>query len=269
MRFLRIPVIWAYALVIAVPVLVVVESSFKSLATLYQDPLWPTKGMSGQSYQTLTSQVPLFRYFMNSAEVTVVSLILIILLGSMISYAILRLPRIPSMIVYGVFAVGMMIPTQVNMIPMYLEMARLGLVNSRIGLILVETAFLLPICVFIIGGFMRTLAKELLEAAKVDGSGEWQMYWRIAMPLSMPAIASAAVFAGVIVWNDLLFPLLLIKSNDKDTLPLALLSFSGQYQTNYPVIFAGVLLASIPMVVLYVFLQRYFIAGMTAGAVKG
>ncbi|MCL6454208.1 MAG: carbohydrate ABC transporter permease [Alicyclobacillus sp.] len=269
MRFIRIPAIWLYALIIAVPLLVVVESSLKSLATLFENPLWPSHGLTVQAYQTLTSQVPLFRYFLNSLDVTAVSLLLIILFGSLISYAILRLPRIPSLIVYGVFAVGMMIPTQVNMIPMYLEMARLGLVNSRIGLILVETAFLLPICVFIVGGFMKTLSRELMEAATVDGANEWQMYWRIAMPLSLPAVASATIFAGVIVWNDLLFPLLLLKSNDKDTLPLALLSFSGQYQTNYPVIFAGVLLASVPMVVLYVFLQRWFIAGMTAGAVKG
>lgn len=269
MRWIRFPVIWIYALLILVPILIVVESSFKSLSTLYQNPLLPTKGMSFHAYQILGSQVPLLQYFLNSAEVTFISLILIVLFGSMIAYAILRLPTVMAMTVYGVFSIGMMIPTQVNMIPMYLEMSRLGLVDSLFGLILVETAFLLPISVFIIGGFMRTLAKELLEAAIVDGANEWQLYWRIAMPLSMPAVASATIFAGVIVWNDLLFPLLLLKSNNKDTLPLALLSFSGEYQTNYPVIFAGVLLASIPMIVLYVFLQKYFIAGMTAGAVKG
>jgi len=269
MRWIRLPVIWVYALLIIVPVVVVIESSFKSLSTLYQNPLFPSKGMSFNSYQTLVTQVPLFHYFLNSAEVTVISLILIIVFGSMISYAVLRLPTIPALVVYGVFSIGMMIPTQVNMIPMYLEMSKLGLVNSLPGLILVETAFLLPVAVFIIAGFMRTLPKEFLEAATVDGASEWQIYWRLAMPLSVPAVASAAIFAGVIVWNDLLFPLLLIKTNDKDTLPIALLSFSGQYQTNYPVIFAGVLLASVPMVVFYLFLQKYFIAGLTAGAVKG
>jgi len=269
MRWLRLPAVWIYAILIIVPVIIVIESTFKSLATLYENPLLPVKGMSTAAYHTLTSQVPLARYFFNSFEVTAVTLCIVLAFGSMIAYAIMRLPRVPAFIVYGIFSLGMMIPTQVNMIPVYLEMSRLHMVDTRYGLILVESAFLMPIVVFIIGGFMRTLAKELIEAARVDGANEWQMFWRIALPLSTPSVASAAIFSGVIVWNDLLFPLLLIKTNDNRTLPLALLSFSGEYQTNYPVIFSGVLLASIPMVILFIFLQKYFITGMTAGAIKG
>lgn len=269
MKWIRIPSVWIYALLIFVPILLVVESSFKSLADLFAHPLWPSENFTTEPYQTLTSQVPLVHYFQNSAEVTVSALFLVLVCGSMIAYAIIRMPRVMGFGVYGVFVVGMMIPTQVNMIPVYLELSRLNLVDTLYGLVLVEVAFLLPVAVFIMGGFMRMLSRELLEAARVDGANEWQMFWRIAIPLSGPAIASTAIFGGVIVWNDLLFPLLLIKSNNNDTLPLALLSFAGEYQTNYPVIFAGVLLASIPMVILYVFLQKYFVAGMTAGAVKG
>ncbi len=269
MKWIRLPAVWLYGFLIVVPILVVIESSFKSLADLYQNPLLPTSKLTVAPYQTLVTQVPLFHYFANSLIVTVVSLIMVLVFGSMIAYAILRLQNAPAFIVYGIFSLGMMIPTQVNMIPVYLEISKLGMVDTLYGLILVEVAFLIPIVVFIIGGFMRSISKEMLEAAKVDGANEWQMYWRIALPLSGPAIASAAIFAGVIVWNDLLFPLLLVKTNTNLTLPLALLSFTGQYQTNYPVIFAGVLLASIPMVLLYVFLQKYFISGMTAGAVKG
>ncbi|WAH38377.1 carbohydrate ABC transporter permease [Alicyclobacillus dauci] len=269
MRWLRIPLVWIYALLILIPVAVVIESSFKSLVDLYANPLWPSSGLTTGAYHTLTSEVPLLHYFVNSAEVTVAALVMVLLFGAMISYAILRLPRVLGYVVYGVFSVGMMIPTQVNMIPVYLEMTKLNLVDTLGGLILVEAAFLMPVSVFIIGGFMRTMSRELLEAATVDGANEWQIFWRIATPLSLPSVASTAIFGGVIVWNDLLFPLLLTKSNTNRTIPLALLSFTGEYQTNYPVIFAGVLLSSIPMVVLYVFLQRYFIAGMTAGAVKG
>lgn len=269
MRWLRLPMLWIYAILILVPILVVVESSFKTLADLYQNPLLPPKQFTVSPYQTLVTQEPMFHYFINSLTVTVISVGAVLLFGSMIAYAVLRLPRIPALIVYGTFSVGMMIPTQVNMIPVYLELSAMNIVDTLYGLIFVEIAFLLPVAVFIIGGFMRTMAKELLEAAMVDGASEWQMFRKIALPLSLPAIASTAIFGGVIVWNDLLFPLLLIKTNGNDTLPLALLSFTGQYQTNYPVIFAGVLLASIPMVILYIFLQKYFIAGMTAGAVKG
>ncbi|UOF89086.1 carbohydrate ABC transporter permease [Fodinisporobacter ferrooxydans] len=269
MKFIRGPLVWLYALLILVPVLVVVESSFKSLSDLYHNPLLPSKNLTIGPYSTLLSQEPISQYFLNSFEVTAISLVMVLIFGSMISYAILRLPKIPAFILYGIFSIGMMIPTQVNMIPVYLELSHFNMVDTLYGLILVETAFLLPIAVFIIGGFMRSLSKELIEAATVDGANEWHIFWKIAVPLSTPSIASTAIFGGVILWNDLLFPLLLIKSNANQTLPLALLSFTGQYQTNYPVIFAGVLLASIPLVVLYVFLQKYFIAGMTAGAVKG
>jgi len=268
-RFLRFSIIWIYALIIFIPLLVVIESSFKSLADLYTNPLLPSRQMNLAAYQTLISQVPLLHYFRNSFIVTVATIVIVLWCSSMIAFGILRLPRILSAIIYGVFSLGMMIPTQVNMIPVFLELSHLHIIDTLYGLIFVESAFLLPVAVFIIGGFMRTLQKELLEAAWIDGANEWQMFFRIAVPLSTPSIASAAIFCSVIVWNDLLFPLLLLKSSSNWTIPLALLSFEGQYQTNYPVIFAGVLLASIPMVVLYVFLQRYFIAGITAGAIKG
>ncbi|OLS35442.1 hypothetical protein BTR25_19795 [Bacillus sp. MRMR6] len=115
---------------------------------------------------------------------------------------------------------------------------------------------------------MKTLPAELLEAAKIDGANEWKTYSRIVIPLSLPSIATVTIFAFVIVWNDLLHPLLLLKSAEVKTLPIALLSFQGQYLTNYPMIFSGVIIASVPMICAYVFLQRYFIAGMTAGSIK-
>ncbi|MCY1241192.1 L-arabinose transport system permease protein AraQ [compost metagenome] len=127
----------------------------------------------------------------------------------------------------------------------------------------------LPIAVFILGGFMRTLPKELYEASSIDGTGPWRTYVSIALPLSAPSVAAAAIFLFVIHWNELLYPLLFIQSPGNRTLPLALLSFQGEFQTNYPLLFAGVILASLPVVVAYVFLQRYFVAGITAGASKG
>ncbi|MHB1628155.1 MAG: carbohydrate ABC transporter permease [Bacilli bacterium] len=269
MRWIRWPMLWTYAILIIVPVLVVIDSSFKSLGELFQNPLLPPQTFTTANYATLATQVPLGLYFLNSTVVTASSILMVIVFGSMIAYAVLRLPRKWSYALYGAFTLGMMVPSQANLISVYVELSDLHLVDTLYGLILVETAFLLPVAVFIMGGFMRGLTPEIMEAAKVDGANEWQMYYRIAVPLTTPAIASTAIFGGVIVWNDLLFPLLLLKTNTNFTLPLALLSFSGQYQTNYPVIFAGVLLASIPIVILYLALQKYFIAGMTAGAVKG
>src|SRR5664280_999284 len=109
---------------------------------------------------------------------------------------------------------------------------------------------------------------ELFEAAEIDGAGQWRTYRSIALPLAKPSFAAVAIFLFVMHWNDLLYPLLFITDPSKATLPKALLDFKGEYTTNYPVLFAGVLVASAPMVIAYVFLQRYFVAGITAGATK-
>ena len=116
---------------------------------------------------------------------------------------------------------------------------------------------------------MKSIPKSLFEAATIDGASEFKMYYKIALPLSLPSIAATAIFLCVMHWNDLLYPLLFITNNEYKTLPLALLEFQGEYATNYPLLFTGVLLASAPMILAYLFLQRYFIAGITAGSVKG
>ncbi|MFC4147245.1 carbohydrate ABC transporter permease, partial [Micromonospora mangrovi] len=127
----------------------------------------------------------------------------------------------------------------------------------------------LPVAVFILAGFLRTLPGELYEAAELDGAGPWAAFRRVAIPLSRPSLAATAIFLFVMHWNDLLYPLLFIDDPAKRTLPLALLDFTGEYLTDYPLLFTGVVVASTPMVVAYALLQRHFVAGITAGAVKG
>jgi raffinose/stachyose/melibiose transport system permease protein len=146
---------------------------------------------------------------------------------------------------------------------------RMGLLNSLLGLILINIVVTLPVAVFILGAFMRTLPKEIYEATAIDGAGPWRIYRSVVMPLSMPSIAATGIFLFVIHWNELLYPLLFINSPEKKTLPVALLDFQGEFLTNYPLLFTGVVIASFPVVITYLLLQRYFVAGITAGAVKG
>lgn len=143
----------------------------------------------------------------------------------------------------------------------------LNLTNSLLGLVVVNVASSFPLAVLILTVFTKTIPTSLFEAAKIDGATSLQIYGRIFLPLSVTSLASAGIFL-VIYWNDLLNPLLFITEDAKKTLPLMLLDFQGEYLTNYPMLFAGVILSSIPMVIVYIFLQRYFIAGMTAGSVK-
>jgi len=264
----QVPLV-AYTLLILLPLTLVFFASFKTLKQLYNDPLGIPEKWSILNYIRLFANENMLIYFKNSFFVTFTSVFFILLLGSMISYAIIRMPNVVGNILFGFVTLGMMVPTQVKMIPTYVLLSDLNLLNKHSGLILVTIATLIPICVFILTGFMKTLPKGLLEAAMIDGASHWQVYSKIVIPLSLPAIASTAIFSFVITWNDLLHPLLFIKSSSLKTLPLALLQFQGEYLTDYPMIFAGVVAASIPMIIIYIFFQRWFIQGMTAGSMKG
>lgn len=257
-----------YAAIIILPFSMVLFTTFKTTPELYKNPLGLPESWSFSNYQQLFMKESMTTYFLNSVIVTGVSVACILLFASLVAYSIIRMPKKLGYLFFVFFIVGMMVPTQVNMIPIYLLINKLGLLNTLTGVIFVTIGSLIPIAVFILTGFMKTLPEELLEAAKIDGANEWKTYSRIVMPLSLPSIATVTIFAFVIVWNDLLHPLLLLKSTEVKTLPIALLSFQGQYLTNYPMIFSGVIIASIPMICAYVFLQRYFIAGMTAGSIK-
>jgi len=258
-----------FSLLILLPVAIVVLASFKQMTELFVNPLgWP-KTFSFDNYLVMFKEQSIGRYFTNSLIVTLTTIFCILFFSSMLAYAIYRFSGWIAIVIYGLFAAGMMVPPQVNMIPIYKLVADLKLTDSLGGLITVSIAIFMPVAVFILSGFMKSMPKEMIEAAAIDGCGEWQSYFRIVLPLSMSSISASAIFLSVMVWNDLLFPLLLINSESKKTLPLALLQFQGEFMTNFPVIFAGVIIASAPIVIAYIFLQRYFVEGVTAGSVKG
>ncbi|ETP70264.1 ABC transporter permease [Planococcus glaciei] len=259
-----------YALLILIPLLVVVLTSMKTLRETFSNPLGlPADGINIDNYVAIFQEQTMAGYFMNSVIVTLFSVTFTLIFASMIAFGITRLSSWLGNIMFTLFTLGMMVPAQVIMVPLYSLMLDLNLTNSLVGLILVNVSTTLPIAVFILTGFMKTLPKELFEASTIDGAGNWQMFTKVAIPLSLPSLSATAIFLFVMHWNDLLYPLLFITDNAYKTLPLALLEFQGQYSTNYPMLFTGVIIASAPMVIAYVFLQRFFVAGMTAGAVKG
>ena len=153
--------------------------------------------------------------------------------------------------------------------PIYLLFNDLGLTNTYHGLIAVNVVATLPISVFILTSFFKEIPNEMYEVASIDGATHFRVFRSIALPLSRPALGATSIFLFVICWNDLLFPLLLITESAKKTLPLALLDYRGEYATSFSMIFTAVLVASIPMVIMYLAMQKSFVAGLTAGAVKG
>lgn len=258
-----------FALLILIPSLIVVFGSFKSDAEVYNKPLALPSSLSFSNYATLIENGNILNNVKNSVIVTLSSVTLTLILASMASFAIARLMNITGRVLFVLFSLGLAVPSQVNIIPIYLLFEQLHLTNSLIGLIAVNTVVTLPISVFILTSFFRELSTEMYEVASIDGAGHMRVFRSIALPLSRPALGATAIFLFVICWNDLLFPLILITQQDKKTLPLALLDYRGEYDTRFSMIFAVVMVASIPMIVMYLFMQRSFVAGLTAGAVKG
>ena len=262
-------ILLVYAVIIIIPLLVVIFGSFKSIGQLYSSPLAVPIPPTGKNFTSLVTTANIGVPILNSAILSAGTLIITLYFGSLAAYGLARIKGWVGWAIWGALVLGMTVPAQTSLVPLYVTFRALGLTDNLFGLILVETVHAIPVAVFILGGFMRALPRELYEASSIDGAGPWRTYRSVIMPLSTPSLAATAIFLFVIVWNDLLYPLFFTTSASVQTLPLALLAFQGEFLTNYPAIFAGVAVASLPVVVAYIFLQRYFIAGMTAGATKG
>jgi len=258
-----------FGLLVLIPTIMVLLTSFKTTQNFNLNPTGIPEEFQLTNYIDVITENNLFLHLLNSIIVTVGSVALCLFVSSLISYTIMRLEGWKSGVLYSFFILGMIIPPQVTMVPLFGIVDKLGLTNSLLGLIFVSTATFMSIAVFIIGGFMKTIPKDTIEASAIDGASEWNIFSKIVLPMSLPSLATASIFVIVMVWNDLLYPLLFINADDKKTLPLMLLDFQGQYLTDYPKIFSGVIISSLPIVIAYIFLQRFFIAGITAGSTKG
>jgi raffinose/stachyose/melibiose transport system permease protein len=208
-------------------------------------------------------------YFKNSLINTSLSMVLIVFFSSLVSFVFCRKNCIVSKPLYIIFILGISVPMQVGILSEYLLLSRLRLLNTNIGMVLVYIAYYLPFAVFIFYNFFKTIPAEIQEAAIVDGCSHLRMYGNIIMPLSTAVLTSVAIFSLVWVWNDMFFPLIFISKVSVKTLPLGLITFKGEFRTDYGVLFAGVVLISIPLTTVYLVLQRQFIEGMTLGAIKG
>lgn len=262
-------IVVAFGVLVLAPFLILVFTSFKNMEEVFAHPVGLPLHWNFANYAYVLQNSNMLLFFRNSVVVTVTSGIIIIILATLASYGIVRVSGWIGTLVFGVFSFGMTIPIQANMVPVYLIMVKLNLLDSLLGLIIVYITFALPFSIFVISGFMRTIPVPLLEAAKIDGASEMHVLRKIFVPLSIPSLVTVFILNFVTVWNDLTWPLLFVRSDQAKTLPIALLRFQGEFTTNYPVLFSGVIMAVLPMLILYLFLQKYFVEGLTAGAVKG
>ncbi|MDQ0878181.1 raffinose/stachyose/melibiose transport system permease protein [Paenibacillus sp. V4I3] len=209
------------------------------------------------------------RYFYNSVLITTVTLLLVLLIGSMASFAIIKLKWKASKGTLLYFLIGLMVPLQATLIPLVIFFSKLNLMNSQIGLILIYVAFALPTSVLVLSGFMSSIPKEIMEAAIIDGCSVYGVYWRVLMPLLIPALMTVGIinFAGI--WNELLVVLTFINDAKKMTLPIGLLNFQGQYATDFAPMFAAIVMTTLPSILVISIFNKRIISGITAGSLKG
>jgi raffinose/stachyose/melibiose transport system permease protein len=259
-----------YTLIALFPVFVIVVNSFKSRRAIFAEPLSlpgpETFSMVG--YQTVLKQGDFVLYFQNSLVVTVASLFFVLLFGAMAAFALSEY-RFRGNTLMGLYlALGIMIPIRLGTVAILQLMVASGLVNTLTALILVYTAQGLPLAVFILSEFMRSVSGDLKNAGRIDGLSEYRIFFVLVLPLVRPAMATVAVFTMIPIWNDLWFPLILAPAEETKTITLGSQVFIGQFVTNWNAVLSALSLAIIPVMVLYLIFSRQLIRGITAGAVK-
>jgi raffinose/stachyose/melibiose transport system permease protein len=260
--------LWLYAAFALIPLLLMVISSFRTNSDLITNPLGAPWPVSTTSYREAWTTGNFATYFWNSLLVTVGAVLLSTVVSTMAAYALARVRSRWFSAVESLFLSGLMLPIHLAILPIFFLFDSLGLIDSRMGLALMYGAAGVPFSIFVLTTFFRQLPEELEEAAVLDGATAWQTFWRIMVPLVRPALATVAVFRFVPIWNDFLFPLVLLRKEEKYTLPVGLTTFFGENATNFSAVFAGLVITTIPLIVLFLLATKQIVAGLTAGMSK-
>jgi raffinose/stachyose/melibiose transport system permease protein len=257
-----------YCIIIFYPLFNMIMSSFKTTREILRFPFALPKSLDFRNYRTLLVDRGFGRFFLNSLWMTTVSMGFVLLFGSMAAFGVSRYQYRLRTPVYLIFLSGIMLPLKAAVIPLFILMKKFDFVNKPVSVILIFIAMSLPSTIFILSGFMKSIPKDLEYAARIDGCNDWMIYRHVVMPVVTPAIALVTIYNSVPVWNDFFFPLVFLQNPKWKTLPLGLTNFFGQYSTDWSLLFTALTLAIFPMLLLYAFMAKYFIKGMTAGAVK-
>jgi len=210
-----------------------------------------------------------FRYLLNSIIVTSITMVFVLLLSSLVSFAISRFRWKYGQVVMVIFLIGMMIPMQATLLPLMLIFKNIGILNTHLSIILPYIAFQTPIAVFILSGFMKTIPHEIEESAVIDGAGIFRIFRSIILPVSVPPMMTVMILTFINIWNEYILAANFISSEKLKTLPFGVNSFVSQYSVNYGAIGAFLVLGALPVIIIYFLLADKITKGMVAGAVKG
>lgn len=258
------------AVLSAYPLVYMLMTALKPMTLLFEfPPRFLPSEITWSNFSTAWNSQNFSIYMLNSVFVTAVSFLLIFVFSSMLAFAYSRFEFRGKQLSFAILMGSLVIPSLTLIIPQYMLINDLGLFDSLWGLITVYAAGGIPFTTFLLKGFFDSISRDIDESVEMDGGNAFKLFTAIILPLSKPAFVPATIFNALVIWEEFPWALTIINDPMKRTLPIALANFQGQYTTQWGVVFAGSLIAVVPIIVLFLLLQRYFIAGITAGAVKG
>ena len=256
------------AVIMLVPFVWMITASLKFNKDIFVIPYeWFNKNPRWSNYVEIWTKIPLARFTLNTVKLTVIVTLLQLFTSSFAAYAFSKLQFKGRNVLFLAYVATIAVPWQVYMVPQFMFMRRLGLADTHLAIIILQafSAF----GVFLMRQFYEGIPDSLCEAARIDGMSEYQIYLKIMLPLSRPALSTLIIFTFVNTWNDFLGPLIYLTTESKKTLQIGLKMFISQYSAEYGLIMAASVLSLIPVLVVFLSLQKYFVAGITTGAVKG
>jgi raffinose/stachyose/melibiose transport system permease protein len=260
--------LWGYVFIVLAPMALIFINSMRPTRQIFREPIGLPESINLDSYVRAWGEANFSEYFLNSVIIVVASVTLATAVSALAAYILGRYKFRGSTFLAIFFLAGLLLPFRLAILPLFLLLQDLGLVDTRLGLILVYAATGIPFSVFILSAYFRQLPVDLSEAAKMDGAGEYTIFGRIMLPLVRPALATVAVFQFVPLWNDFFFPLVLLRSQEKWTLPVGMTRFFGEFQTDWSTLFAGITITTLPLIIVFLLATRQIIAGLTAGIGK-
>ncbi|MGG1679340.1 carbohydrate ABC transporter permease [Neobacillus sp. NRS-1170] len=268
--FQSVVLVWfsVFALLIIYPIIWLALSGLKSNSDFFLNTWSLPKEWLWSNYKAAWD-TGIGQFFLNSVLVTLVSVLSVLLLGSMAAFGLSRFHFKGQNLVLVLILSGLMLAPQVSLIPLFKLLQGLGLYNTYWALILPYVAFQLPFAIFLMRSYFLSIPRELEESAIIDGCNSWKVYWHIIIPMGKPIIASCALLAGMNVWNEFMFALVFVEDSALRTIPVGLMNLRSQLNTNFGIQLAGLAISALPMIIAYILFQKQFVRGLSAGSVKG
>lgn len=257
------------SLIVIVPIAYMVLASFKTVPEFFGNPYGLPGTWAWDNYTRAWQDAHISITLPNTIIVTALSVLGSTLLASMIAYGISRKEKPLAMGLYTLFVAGLLVPVNMIVLPLFFLIKWLGLFGTLFALILPYIALGLPLGVLVLAPIAATLPRDLVSAAQVDGANEWQIFWRVVLPLMKPGLISVMILNGVWMWNEFFIPLIVSFKPESQTMPVGIVAFIGAYSTEWGLVFASVVVSTAPVVFAYLLMTRQFQSGLTAGAIKG